>query len=173
MLRYYFFYLNDDNKLYECWIFYKILEVVCDNFQIKFKQGKLPSHSTATFRTEDGSVKMTFQRVYQTNQFDEQGKYLIDIPDILMELGNGIKIVIDAKNGYYKRGHLPYRRQIRDYMDDSGAKYGILIFSNSESNIPKKIMTSDGEQATWTCLKPLAYKRGRKQKKYSYNRKHN
>ncbi len=40
-LRYYFFTMKDKdkmNRLYECWVFYKILDIISDLFKIKFKE---------------------------------------------------------------------------------------------------------------------------------------
>ena len=153
MLRYYFFNVEKLSMLYECWVFYKILNMMVDYFGVKFKES---TSSETTFMSEDGSIKMIYQKRYKTIWFDENGNPLEEIPDIIIQARNGTSIVVDAKNAEYNsESHSPYWRQIASYMDHAGAKYGILIFSNGDAKLWKDLKTHDESlRAIWTVLSP-------------------
>jgi uncharacterized protein YlzI (FlbEa/FlbD family) len=153
MLRYYFYNVKKPSMLYECWVFYKILDIMIDYFKVKFKETR---SSETTFMSEDGSIKMIYQKRYKTIWFDEDGNPIEEIPDIVIQSRNGSSIVVDAKNAEYSsKSHNPYRRQIVSYIDHANAKYGILIFSDGDTKLWKDLKTQDGRlRAIWTVLSP-------------------
>jgi hypothetical protein len=153
MLRYYFFTVKKPSMLYECWIFYKILDMLVDYFGVKFKES---TSSETTFMSEDGLIKIIYQKRYKTIWFDENGNPLEEIPDIIIQARNGTSIVVDAKNAEYTSDyHNPYWRQIVSYMDHAHAKYGVLIFSNGDAKLWKDLKTHDESlRAIWIVLSP-------------------
>lgn len=153
MLRYYFFNLKKASMLYECCVFYKILDIMVEYFKVKFIESRA---SEATFRSEDNSIKIVYQKRFKTRWFDENGNPVEEIPDIIIQSRNGSSIVVDAKNTEYSFGYQnPYWRQIDSYMDHANAQYGVLIFSNGDPNLWKNLKTKDQQlSAIWTTLSP-------------------
>jgi hypothetical protein len=154
MLRYYFFNIQDSNLLYECWVFYKILDVMVDNFNIKFKES---GKSEITFVSDDGSIKVIYQRRYKAKWF-KKGQALDEVPDIIIEFKVGSRLavmVVDAKNAeYIADTHNPYRRQIDDYMGYANALFGVLIFSRGNEGLWDDLTTEEGSISSWTTLIP-------------------
>ena len=131
-LRYHFFGLRNYDQLYECWVFYKLLELVnniCDSAlkEISHRKG------VATFRTKDNTLKITYQPIYKTGWMDGD-VHVQDRPDVVIEFNNS-NVIIDAKNSMLPPGKIyPYRRQIDSYMASAGNEktdFGILIFSSA------------------------------------------
>lgn len=108
MLRYYFFDTKNQYLLYECWVIYKILDIMVDNFKVKFrKSGK----SGTTFVSDDDSIKVTYQKRYKAKWLKE-GQEMYEYPNIIIEFKNGLTLVVDAKDAEYISGRYNYRRQI-------------------------------------------------------------
>ena len=151
MLRYHFFNVKKPSMLYECWVFYKILDMMVDYFKVKFKESV---SSETVFMSEDGSIKMIYQKRYKTRWLDENGNPIEEIPDIVIQSRNGSSIVVDAKNAEYSsESQNPYWRQISSYIDHASAQYGILIFSHGDTNLWKDLKTQDKALgAIWTTL---------------------
>jgi hypothetical protein len=112
--------------------------------------------SETIFTSEDGSIKMIYQKRYKTRWLDENGDPIEEKPGIVIQSRNGSNIVVDAKNAEYtSESHNPYLRQISSYIDYADAKYGILIFSDGDANLWKDLKTQDkGLGAIWTILSP-------------------
>lgn len=153
MLRYHFFKVKNPSMLYECWVFYKILDMMVDYFKVKFKESV---SSGTVFMSEDGSIKMIYQKRYKTKWLDKNGNPIEEIPDIVIQSSNGSSIVVDAKNAEYSsESHNPYWRQIGSYIDHANARYGILIFSHGDAKSWNDLKTQDeGLGAIWTTLTP-------------------
>jgi hypothetical protein len=151
MLRYYFFNTKDPNLLYECWVCYKVLDSMVDNFKVKFKESR---SSETLFMSEDGSIKMIYQKRYKTRWL-KNGNPIEEIPDIVIEFKNGLTIVVDAKNTEYSsEAHNPYWRQITSYIDHAGAQFGVLIFSRADEALWDDLTTEEEKIASWTTLTP-------------------
>lgn len=67
-----------------------------DNFKIKFKESR---KSETTFISDDGFVKVIYQRRYTVKWF-KKDEVMYEIPDIVIEFKNGLTIVVDAKKPY-------------------------------------------------------------------------
>ena len=88
MLRYHFFNIRNPHFLFECWVFYKILDIMVDKFGVKFKGSK---KSETTFASDDGSVQVVYQRRYKSKWL-RNGKALNEVPDIVIEFRAGSKL---------------------------------------------------------------------------------
>jgi hypothetical protein len=153
MLKYYFFNAKNPNLLYECWVFYKILDIMVDNFKVKFKES---GRSETTFISDDGFIKVIYQRRYKAKWF-KKGEVIYEIPDIVIEFTNGsrLTVVVDAKNAEYSPDkHNPYRRQIDDYMGYANAQFGVLIFSRGDRDLWDDLTTEAGHISSWATLTP-------------------
>jgi hypothetical protein len=151
MLRYYFFNTKKPYLLYECWVFYKILDIIVDNFKIKFKES---GTSGTTFVSDDGSIKVIYQKRYKAKWL-KKGQEMYEYPDIIIEFKNGLTIVVDAKDAeYISSKHNPYRRQIDDYMGYAKARVGVLIFSRGDEELWDDLLTEEGNNAAWITLTP-------------------
>ena len=86
----------------------------------------------ASFRSRDGSIKVTYQRIYNTGWMDKD-KPIHDIPDIVIEFNNTKTVILDAKNSILDPGKpYPYLRQMDSYIRSSGIEktdFGIIIFA--------------------------------------------
>jgi hypothetical protein len=154
-LRYHFFNLKSYDKLYECWIFYKLLDLLIGTLNLKFKEVS-SSGGIATFRSVDGSVKITYQKSYDTGWMDKD-KSIQDIPDVVVEFNNSITIIFDAKNSTIPRDNVyPYRRQMDSYLRSAGIEktnFGIFIFSAGEERYWKQI-EKQNQKMLWIGVSP-------------------
>jgi hypothetical protein len=170
VLQYHFMKLKDENDLYECWIFCKILYALSNTYDLKFVEVN-SSQTTkvwiASFSSSDGSLQITYQPVYATDWEDKFSSslrssissphFLRDIPDISIDIpANDTTIIIDAKNSHIKRHSKPNLDQMRSYMETTKAKYGIFVHSDSEDQdlfeyIHRK---HTQEQIIWTSISP-------------------
>lgn len=162
-LRYYFFDMENRDRLYECWVFYKILDLLTDIFDLKLSE-KSYSKGVATFRSSDNSIEVTYQGIYKTGWFNQE-ESVNDIPDIVIEVNKTI-IILDAKNGIIPIGNrYHYRRQMESYMNSLGAtktKFGILIFSNGREihwkQITRLLVEDEEQKILWLALSPSSDK---------------
>lgn len=154
MLRYHFFNVQNPNLLYECWVFYKILDVMVDNFNVKFKESR---KAETTFSSNEGSIKVIYQRRYKAKWF-KKGEALDEVPDIVIEFRTGstlFTVVVDAKNTEYSSDkNYPYRRQIDDYMGYANSRFGVLIFSRGNEGLWDDLTTEEGNTSSWITLIP-------------------
>ena len=159
-LRYYFFDLKNRNKLYECWVFYKILDLLTDIFDSKLSE--VDSKGVATFRSSDNSMEVTYQGIYKTGWFDHE-EPVNDIPDIVIEFNKINIIILDAKNSIMPPGNrYHYRRQMESYINSLGVNktnFGVLIFSYGREphwkQISRLVENREGEQKIlWLTLSP-------------------
>ena len=81
MLRYYFFNTKKQYLLYECWVFYKILDIMVANFKVKFKES---GKSGTIFVSDDGFIKIIYQKRYKTRRL-KNGQVMYDKPDIIIK----------------------------------------------------------------------------------------
>ena len=154
MLRYHFFNIRNPHLLFECWVFYKILDTMVDKFDVKFKGSR---KSETTFISDDGSIKVVYQRRYKSKWL-RKGKALKEVPDIVIESRTGLKlaiVVVDAKNAEYDSDtQSPYRRQIDDYMGYTNAQIGVLIFSRGKEGLWDDLTTKEENILSLTTLIP-------------------
>lgn len=139
-LRYYFFHLKNNNELYECWVMYKMLDIITDEFSLKLKEIGRPA-GEITFQSVDRSLRVTYQPVYDTGWMYEY-KPIHDRPDIVIEFKNSKVLIIDAKNSDLSESGTPYREQMDSYIRSAGFEkthYGIFIFSKGEQQDRKQI----------------------------------
>ena len=109
----------------------------------------------ASFRSRDGSIKVTYQRSYETGWMDND-KPIQDKPDIVIEFNNSKTVILDAKNSILDRGeHYPYFRQMDSYIRSSGIKtnFGIFVFSTAAEEDWKEIKKQD-QKILWIGLSP-------------------
>jgi hypothetical protein len=156
MLRYHFFNIRNPHLLFECWVFYKILDIMVDKFGVKFK-GSGSRKSETTFSSGDGSIKVIYQRRYKSKWL-RKGKALKEVPDIVIESRTGSRlatVVVDAKNAEYNSDtQSPYRRQVDDYMGYTNAQFGVLIFSRGNESLWDDLTTIDENTLSLTTLIP-------------------
>ena len=159
-LRYYFFNLKRYDQLYECWIYYKILILLTEFFNLKLRQ-TIRTEGTATFASDDNSIMVTYQRVYKSEWKDEDGP-IQDKPDIVIDFKDRKTIILDAKNSILPPGmKYPYRRQMADYITSAGeekASIGIFIFSTASvenwKEIRKEEQNKSEQKIMWIGLSP-------------------
>ncbi|MEO9296020.1 MAG: hypothetical protein ABI347_10550 [Nitrososphaera sp.] len=130
VLRYHFMRLKDLNDMYECWVFCKILYALSVTFNLKLTESS-SKVGAAVFRSEKGEIKVIYQASYETD-WQRGDRFIRDVPDIAVELGNGIRFILDAKNSYYKSGVEPYFLQLQSYVTSANATFGIVIHSAAE-----------------------------------------
>jgi hypothetical protein len=151
-LRYHFFSLDDENKLYESWVCFKILRAITDRYSIVLKERN--SRTGILFRGESG-IGVRYQRRFPTGwEFGgEQGEA---IPDVIIDFAGEVKLVVDAKNTGWNR-KLPdiYRRQVGEYLNLTGCKLGVLLHSVGPSMVWERMRKPESEQEiNWTPLTP-------------------
>lgn len=163
-LRYYFFGLKNHDQLYECWVFYKILDLLTNIFDLRLSE---TSHSkgSATFKSYNNSIRVTYQRIYETGWTDNL-EPVYDRPDMVIEFHNNITLIMDAKNSIIPPGNrYPYRRQMDSYISSAGlnkTKFAILLFSSGKEDDWKEISrkeTNTGREhkIIWICLSPTTF----------------
>ena len=156
-LRYYFFNLKKYTELYECWVFYKILDLFTDTMSLRLKE-TTHTEGIASFRSSDGSIKVTYQRIYDTGWMDKD-EPIHDKPDIVIEFNNKKTVILDAKNSILHPGkHYPYLRQMDSYIRSSGIErtnFGIFIFSTAAQEDWKEIKKQE-QKIIWIGLSPGA-----------------
>jgi hypothetical protein len=158
-LRYYFFTLKDTdkmNRLYECWVFYKILDSISDWFKIKFKE--LTKYNEITFDASIGKIKnIIYQKKYETGWTYKDGLSILDRPDIVITFINNKVVIIDAKNSDLNNSTRPlYRHQMESYIQSAGienANYGIFLFSKGDRKSWKEIKRKN-QKIIWMSLTP-------------------
>lgn len=158
-LRYYFFTIKDKdkmNKLYECWVFYKILDCISDLFKIKFRE--LTKYNEITFEAFSGKIKnIIYQKKYETGWTYIDGLPILDRPDIVITFINNKVVIIDAKNSDLNNSTGPsYRHQMESYIQSAGiekANYGIFLFSKGDRNSWKEIKRNN-QKIIWMSLIP-------------------
>ena len=151
LLGYHFFELNDESRLYESWICFKILEGIAENFdRIMFERR---SRNGILFKDKKGRISVVYQRRFKTGWKPKTNDELEDKPDITVELDGKVMLVIDAKNSPCK-GYT-YRRDMSEYLNISDGKKGILIHSSWADNkiIPEPV-TRGEKKILWTCFVP-------------------
>lgn len=158
LLRYHFFTIKDENKmnkLYECWVFYKILDSISDLFKIKFKE--YTKYKEITFGASGGKIKnIIYQKNYETGWKSEDEKPLLDRPDIVITFENNKVIIVDAKNSNLNTSGYPYRDQMDSYIQSAGIEktdYGIFLFSRGDENLWKQIKRNN-QKMIWMSLTP-------------------
>ena len=87
VLQYHFMNLSDQNDLFECWIFCKILYAIAQMYTLKFSEVHSSRRGLVDFKTNDGLFHIIYQARYDTGWRD-QDKTILDIPDISIELAN-------------------------------------------------------------------------------------
>jgi predicted component of viral defense system (DUF524 family) len=92
--------LKDENKLnrlYESWVFYKILDCISDLFQIKFKE--VTKYKEITFQASSDKIKkFNLSKKYKTGWTNKDEQPILDRPDIVITFFRNNKVVIiDAK----------------------------------------------------------------------------
>jgi hypothetical protein len=155
VLQYNFLSLTNTNDLYECWIFCKILYAISQIHSLKFKEIN-SSKGLVDFKATDGLFHILYQPRFQTEWIDQE-RHIEDRPDIVIEFKNGINIIIDAKNSFYKtKKPTPYLYQMRSYMKTINARYGIFFHSESEDpNLWREIYNKTTHQKImWTSAIP-------------------
>jgi hypothetical protein len=117
VLQYHFMNLSDQNDLFECWIFCKILYAIAQMHTLKFSEVHSSRGGLVDFKANDDLFHIIYQARYDTGWRD-QDKTILDIPDISIELTNGMTLIIDAKNSRHTlkdgRSNLD---QMRSYME--------------------------------------------------------
>jgi hypothetical protein len=156
-LRYYFFNLKNYNQLYECWVFYQILFLLTDIFDLKVRE-TTHTKGVATFESKDASIKVTYQRIYDTGWMDKD-EPIHDKPDIVIEFNNTKTLILDAKNSILPPDKkYPYLRQMDSYIRSAGterANFGIFIFSSALEHDWKEIKKQD-QRIMWIGLSPMS-----------------
>jgi hypothetical protein len=159
-LRYYFFNLKDKkkmNRLYECWVFYKILDCTSDTFKIKFKE--ITKYKEITFEASSSSKikNIVYQKKYETGWTDKNEQAIPDRPDIVINFRNKKVIIIDAKNSNLDNSSgYPYRDQMDSYIQSAGidkTDYAIFLFSKGNKN-PWKEIKRKNQKMIWMSLTP-------------------
>jgi hypothetical protein len=154
-LRYHFFSLKKYEELYECWVFYKILDLLTEVMNFKLKE-TTSNKGIASFRSRDGSIKVTYQRIYETGWMDKD-EHIHDKPDIVIEFKNSKSVILDAKNSILDPGKsYPYLRQMDSYIRSSGVEktnFGIFIFSSAAEENWKEIKKQE-QKIMWMGLSP-------------------
>jgi hypothetical protein len=161
-LRYHFFNLKRYDQLYECWIFYRILVLLTEHFNLKLKQ-TTRTKGTATFASDDDFIMVTYQRIYESEWKDKDGP-IHDKPDIVIDFNDRKTIILDAKNSILSPGmKYPFRRQMADYITSAGkgrASIGIFIFSTGLEENWKEIKREDEDNSEqkimWIGMSPRA-----------------
>lgn len=163
-LRYHFFDLKNRDQLYECWVFYKILELLCDTFDFKLSETTY-SKGVATFRSTENSIEVTYQGIYRTGWINSENP-VYDRPDIVIEFNKNIILILDAKNSIIPPGNrYPYRRQMDSYINSLGmnkTKFAILIFSSGMEKDWKQISRIEDDhkleqKIIWISLSPSSH----------------
>ncbi len=163
-LRYHFFDLDNPDQLYECWVFYKILDLLTDIFDLKLSETNF-SKGVATFRSSDNSIEVTYQGSYETGWTNNE-KPVYDRPDIVIRFNKFTILILDAKNSIIPVGNrYHYRRQMDSYINSLGVdktKYAILIFSFGREENWKRISRLAGnlkreQQIIWIALCPSSH----------------
>lgn len=156
-LRYHFFNLKNYNQLYECWVFYQILYLLTDIFNLKLRE---ISHTqgVATFGSKDAPIKVTYQRIYDTGWMDKD-EPIHDKPDIVIEFNNIKTLILDAKNSILPRDKkYPYLRQMDSYIRSAGTEktnFGIFIFSSASEDDWKEI-SKEHQKIMWIGMSPMS-----------------
>lgn len=161
-LRYYFFTMKDKdkmNRLYECWVFYKILDIMSNLFQIKFKE--LSKYNEITFEaTGSSKIKnIIYQKNYETGWKKKDEQPILVRPDIVITFKNAKIVIIDAKNSNLNNSTgFPYRDQMDSYIQYAGSErtdYAIFLFSKGDQNSWKEIKRKN-QKMIWMSLIPNA-----------------
>lgn len=155
-LRYYFFSLKRYSELYECWVFYKILELLTDKLKLRLKEST-HTEGVASFKTRDDSIKVTYQKIYETGWLDQDKPVSQDKPDIVIEFKGAKTIILDAKNSILLQNEpYPYRRQMDSYIRSAGVEktnFGIFLFSSAVQENWKEIKKQE-QKIIWLGLSP-------------------
>jgi hypothetical protein len=157
VLKYHFMTPGNKNDLFECWVFCKVLLEASTMFSLKFDDVPSPN-SAATFRSEDGSLRISYQVKYGTGWKD--GEELIeDRPDIVLTLRGGNIIVIDAKNSDYEKSTTPYpyREPMDSYLESACATAGVIVYSRPMTPFWKEII-KDRKRMIWTSTSTTTQK---------------
>jgi predicted component of viral defense system (DUF524 family) len=64
VLKYHFLTLENQNELYEYWVFCKILDAITDAYHLKFKE--MLSIEVTAFQFPDGAIRLIYQKKYHT-----------------------------------------------------------------------------------------------------------
>ena len=158
-LRYYFFTIKDKdklNKLYECWVFYKILDFLSDLYNIKFKE--ITKNNEITFEASSGKIKnIIYQKNYKTGWTYNNTKSILDRPDIVIVFKNKKIIIVDAKNSNLdKSTGFPYRDQMDSYIQSAGIEntdFSIFLFSKGNKDSWREIRR-ENQKMVWMSLTP-------------------
>jgi hypothetical protein len=155
VLRYHFMKLEDENDMYECWMFCKTLYALSEVFDLKLSEvsSKLGKN---VFVSRDNRIKIIYQARYETHWQKEDDDFIEDVPDVALELHNGIRLILDAKNSYYRFLEVPYLRQIQSYIISAKANFGIVIHSATEgdSSWHKVKDRKNNVEIIWTAMSP-------------------
>jgi hypothetical protein len=154
-LWYHFFNLRKYEELYECWVFYKILDLLTYMINLRLKE-TTHTEGVASFRSRDGSIKVTYQRKYKTGWMDKD-EPIYDKPDIVIEINNAKTVILDVKNSILRPSMpYPYRRQMDGYIRSSGIEktnFGIIIFSTAAQEHWREIKKQE-QKIIWIGLSP-------------------
>ena len=136
------------NRLYECWVFYKILDCISDWFKIKFKE--LTKYNEITFDASSGKIKsIIYQKKYETGWTYKDGLPILDRPDIVITFINNKVVIIDAKNSDLNNSTGPlYRDQMDSYIQSAGIEntnYGIFLFSKGRQKFMERNKEEESE----------------------------
>jgi hypothetical protein len=155
VLRYHFMKLGDENDLYECWVFCKILYALADEFDLKLTEIS-NSPGKNVFVSSDNRIKIIYQARYETPWQRSDNTFIRDVPDVAVELSNGVRFILDAKNSKYIVDAEPYFLQLQSYLVSAKAKYGIVIHSASElgSSWYKVEDKQNNRHIIWTKMSP-------------------
>jgi hypothetical protein len=152
VLKYHFLSTENQNDLYECWLFCKILTALSDIYQLRFRE--VPRAEGTAFQSLDGSIRVTYQKRYDTGWQYEEDEWVEDRPDIAIEFHDAPTIIIDAKNSNFDKSRAwPYREQMDSYLYSAKANVGILVFSESKDCLWKPV-TRNNQKIIWTSLAP-------------------
>lgn len=155
VLYYHFMNLENQNDLYECWVFSKLLYEIAITNNIGLRQIR-SAKGLVTFTSLDNSFKITYQARYLT-KWKDQEENIEDVPDIIIERADGNSFIIDAKNIYYSsKNSRPNLHQMRNYITTTQSTSGIFIHSNAEEKtLWKEIESAEKNQKIiWTALVP-------------------
>jgi hypothetical protein len=139
--QYFLFDLKGEDridKLYECWVFYRVLRTFCEEFDLTMKEIERGESGVATFVSKtDPKLKVAYQRIVRWGWEDSTGKQRVVIPDIIVTRDEKALLIVDAKNRDYYPGSCLH--QMERYLGAEGCRCdkGVLVFSSAPT-------------ATWT-----------------------
>jgi hypothetical protein len=152
--EYFLFDLQDPDKLYECWVFYRVLRTLAAEFDLEFKEITRGSEGVATFVSKrDPRLTVVYQRSCGTSYVGPDGREVRAVPDIVVMRNNRAVLILDAKNS--ECAPPQYLDQMHWYLSarECQCSMGVLIHSVAPSGTWSRY-TRNGSTVIYTHLTP-------------------